>query len=223
MPDPSQPPAAFGALVGGLHSSPVTIRHDGVQHGVQLGIKPLGARALLAMPAAGLASAVVSLDDVIGRLAHELRDRLLSVGGWGPRFAVIDDVLTRALTEPRRSIRPEVAESWQALQQSSGAVDVGSLAKHVGWSRRHLSAQFRAEFGLTPKVAARVLRFERSRSILVQPNRPSFAEIAAACGYADQAHMAREWRDLAGASPSGWLAAEQFPFVQDAEAVDDAW
>jgi AraC-like DNA-binding protein len=50
----------------------------------------------------------------------------------------------------------------------------------------------------------------------------TLADVAAACGYADQAHMTREWNALAGASPSSWLAAEQLPFVQDGTADQGA-
>jgi AraC-like DNA-binding protein len=53
--------------------------------------------------------------------------------------------------------------------------------------------------------------------MVIRPDHRSLAAIAAECGYADQAHMAREWRTLAGASPTQWLADERLPFVQDDE------
>ena len=65
-----------------------------------------------------------------------------------------------------------------------------------------------------------MLRFERARWMLVQNDHPSLARVAAECGYADQAHMTREWHALAGSSPSAWLADEQLPFVQDLDAPD---
>jgi transcriptional regulator GlxA family with amidase domain len=96
------------------------------------------------------------------------------------------------------------------------------LAGEVGWSRRHLTDRFTAEYGLGPKAMARVLRFERARWMIVRAAFPSLAAVAAECGYADQAHMTREWQALAGASPTAWLAAEQLPFVQDDDMVDGA-
>jgi AraC-like DNA-binding protein len=60
-----------------------------------------------------------------------------------------------------------------------------------------------------------VVRFERACTMLERPPpRPGLAEVAAACGYFDQAHMSREWRQLAGCSPTTWMA-EELPSVQD--------
>ena len=54
-PDPRQRPGAYGTLLGGLHSAPALITHDGAQSGIQLALRPLGARALLSLPAGELA------------------------------------------------------------------------------------------------------------------------------------------------------------------------
>ena len=72
MPDPTQPPASFTTLVGGLHSTPALIRHDGHQHGIQLNLTPLGARALLRRTAGELASTVVELSTLLGPVAVNL-------------------------------------------------------------------------------------------------------------------------------------------------------
>ncbi|MFD4367854.1 helix-turn-helix domain-containing protein [Rhodococcus sp. NPDC058521] len=48
------------------------------------------------------------------------------------------------------------------------------------------------------------------------------SEIAGMCGYYDQAHMARDWRELAGMPPSEWRRSENFTFVQDWKAEDGA-
>jgi AraC-like DNA-binding protein len=219
MPDPAQAPGAFDAFVGGLHASAATVRHDGNQAGIQLYLTPLGARTLLGLPAAALANTVVALDEVLGRPAVELVERLGAAPSWPERFAVLDDVLAAALRDAPDP-PPEVAWAWRKLVATGGAVDVASLADEVGWSRRHLGERFRAELGLPPKVAARVLRFERSRRMLQQPARPGLADVAVACDYYDQAHMTREWREIAGCTPAAWITTE-LPNLQDAgvEAV----
>ena len=84
--------------------------------------------------------------------------------------------------------------------------------------------QFAAEYGLTPKVMGRVMRFERANRMLRGETRPTLTEVAAACGYTDQAHFNRDWRALCGATPTEWIATE-LPFVQggEADAVAELW
>lgn len=208
--------STFDAVVSGFHTAPAVIRHDGSQHGIQLHVTPPGARRLFDVPAGDLASDAVPLDALWGPLAAELRDRLDAAPTWRDRFTVLDAMLLRVVASRplgAPTARAEATEAFRRLIVTDGLIDISSLADHVGWSRRHLSGEFAAEYGVSPKQMARVLRFDRSRSRLVAPDAGSMASIAAECGYADQAHMAREWRALAGASPSQWLAAERLPLV----------
>src|SRR6516162_4274833 len=62
-PDPGQPPGEFGTLLGGMHSTPALIAHDGAQSGIQVALRPLGARALLGLPAGELAETDVPAQD----------------------------------------------------------------------------------------------------------------------------------------------------------------
>ena len=214
--DPERPGEVqhLDALLSGFHTRPAVIRHAGDQHGLQLHLTPAGARALFGFPARELAGDAVPLDAAWGALGRELVERLATATTWPARFAVLDRLLLRAAAgraEAPSAARPEITEAWRQLVAVDGRIDVRSLAAHVGWSRRHLTDQFTAEYGYGPKEMARVLRFERSKQLFTRADRPTLATIAAECGYADQAHMAREWRGFAGASPTQWLAAEQLP------------
>jgi AraC-like DNA-binding protein len=224
MPDPRLRPGRFVALAGGLHAHAATIRHDGNQHGVQLAVTPAGARALFGRPASELAMSVVPLGDVMGGDADELVERLSSTPDWAGRFTVLDDVLGRVAARATADRDPpdEVAFAWDRLAATAGTAPVTSVARDAGWSRRHLAERFRTEFGLGPKTMARVFRFERARTMLQRPGAASLARVAAECGYADQAHLTREWKSLAGASPTAWMAAERLPIVQDTEPLDRA-
>ncbi|HEY0537093.1 MAG TPA: helix-turn-helix domain-containing protein [Actinoallomurus sp.] len=221
MPDRRQAPAEFAALAGGLHTRAALIEHDGDQYGVQLALTPAGARSLLGMPAGELASVVVPLDGLLPTRAGELIERMGEAPTWAARFAVLDEVL--AHDAGRRPAPPdELCHAWRLLTERGGRVRIADLAAEIGWSRRHLAARFTAEYGLTPKEAARVVRFECSKRLLQRRDRPSLADVAAACGFYDQAHLAREWNDFGGCPPSAWLTGEDLPFIQDGEAEPGA-
>ncbi len=220
-PDPGQAPGTYDTLIGGLHTRPALIAHPGRQSGIQIGLHPLGARALLGLPAGELASIDLPADAVLGRRGAELGERLRAAHGWPERFALLDAYLLRCLSrEPGGSgPSPEVVRAWQLLARTRGAAPVALLADDVGWSARHLTARFRQETGLAPKTAARVIRFDRACRLLGDRARtgrpPLLADLAVRCGYFDQAHLAREFRSLAGCPPSQWLA-EEFRNVQAA-------
>jgi AraC-like DNA-binding protein len=224
-PDPGQPPGEYGTLLGGLHSVPALITHAGAQSGIQVALRPLGARALLGLPAGELAALDLPAEAVLGGVCAELRERVGSAAGWPERFAVLDEILLRRAADA--DVAPEVSWAWHELLRAGGATRVSELAAGTGWSERHLTSRFRAEIGLAPKAAARVVRFDRARKLLVRKLTAGddylLADLAADCGYFDQAHLAREFRALAGCPPSQWLA-EEFRNVQAGNWLDEgAW
>ena len=206
------------ASVAGLHTSPALIRHDGNQCGVAVNLLPHAARSLFGLPAAALAGASVELADLVGPAGDQLWERLQAANSMAEQFAICDEVLAPlANRTPSRSIAPELVEAWRCLDHSAGRVRVGDLADHVGWSRQHLGRRFRAEYGIGPKAAGRVFRFDRSVEALKAGRASSLATLAVDCGYADQSHLTNDWNDLAGCTPTEWLATERVPFVQDDE------
>jgi AraC-like DNA-binding protein len=215
-PDPRQAAARYDALLGGLHLTPAMIAHGGAQSGVQVAISPLGCRAVLGLPAGELAAVDVDAADVLGDVAGELQDRIRCAATWPQRFAAVDAVLARRLSAA--TVAPEVTRAWDLLLRAGGALPIGAVAADVGWSARHLTDRFRVETGLRPKEAARVIRFDRARRRLSPA--AGLADLAADTGYFDQAHLGRDFRALAGCSPSTWLA-EEFAFVLAAAATDD--
>ena len=217
MPLPGEAPASLQALVGGLHASPALIAQDRFQSGLHVELNPLGAKALLGVSAAELSGYVVSLEDLGSPRLATLSARLIDAAGWPARFAILDEVLAAAVSEAV-SPPPEVGWAWQRMIRAGGQVRVASLAEEVGWSRRHFGERFRAEMGISPKQAARVLRFERAGKLLRQGGRVDLAALAVGCGYYDQAHLTNEWRALAGCPPGVWIA-EELPFLQDEGVV----
>jgi len=207
------------ATIAGLRSSPVDIVHDGAQRGVQIELTPRGARALLGLPAAALAHGVWALEEVAGRRANELADRLASAPGQAEWARVTESVLAGWAVDA--GYPAAVDAFWRRLTGCAGCVPVTSIADEMGLSRRHLGQLVRAELGLAPKTAARILRFGRARGYLRTGLTSSLAETAVMCGYFDQAHLTNDWKQLAGCTPREWMSQE-LPFLQDRGPVASA-
>ncbi|WP_176741081.1 helix-turn-helix domain-containing protein [Streptomyces agglomeratus] len=189
--------------VFGLHAAAVATEACGAGHGVQIELTPLGARSLFGIPMRHLSGTVVDPAELLGRVwVARLVDRLASAPTWAGRWAALDLALGARLADgPAPS--PVVVEAWHRVCRSRGAMTVGELAEATGRSRRRLETLFNEHIGLPPKTLARVLRFQHAISTPWGPAR-NRAETAAMCGYHDQAHMAREFRAMAG------LTAGQF-------------
>ncbi|HKX66788.1 MAG TPA: helix-turn-helix domain-containing protein [Intrasporangium sp.] len=207
--DPPGDPSAYGSVLAGLSAAPTHVHHDGNQHGVQLALRPGAARAIFGCRAAELADGSFELADVLGADAERLRERLHETDSWGRRLELVEQLLLARLGDSRTGggrdsvPRGEVAEAWRLIRRSRGSVAITDVARHLGWSMRHLQQQFSAEFGLAPKAVAKVSRFERSVRLVASGGTP-LADVAVECGYADQGHLTRDWRALAGTSPARW-------------------
>jgi AraC-like DNA-binding protein len=208
--DRSRSPCTYQSLVGGLHTTPAVIAHEGSQSGIQLRVSPIASRALFGMPAGELAGTDLAADEVLGRLAGELHERVSAASGWAERFAILDAALTARRGD---SLPPApVTNAWTLLTRSRGLMPISKLARDVGWSERQLAKRFEQEIGLTPKLAARVIRFDRARhalqSRLSARGHADIAWSAAECGYHDQSHLVRDFRSFTSLPPSRWLAQE---------------
>lgn len=199
------PDGRHRSFVAALHDSHTLVEHDGRQEGIEVRLAPLGARALFGLPMSELTNRVVDLDALMGRRGDELIERLWDAGSWERRFAVLDEAIAARF---ERAPRPEseLAWAWGRMRASAGRTSVSGIAGELGWSHRRLIARFREGIGLAPKTLGRVLRFERVSRLLQQVEEPRLAEVALDCGYYDQAHLNRDFREFAGTTPGGYLA-----------------
>jgi transcriptional regulator GlxA family with amidase domain len=184
--------------------------------GLFVHLKPNGVFALFGIRAFELSSHTVDLSLVWGSTSSSVIDRIAGASQWPERFAILD----RALLEIVQPVQTplELAWAWNKLAETRGCITIDHLAARVGWSRQHLGKRFLHEFGTSPKTAARIFRFETAVRLL-KAGRMGLAQVAAECGFHDQAHMTLEWHGMAGCSPKHWVVRE-LPFFQYADFLE---
>ena len=203
--DPSRWTEARSFMAGAFDTY-VLVGSTGSYACVQINFTILGARLFFGRPMCELTNRVVSLEDAFGAEARRLAMALYDAGDWAARFDLLDREISariaRATLPP-----PAVTHVMRRLVRTHGAVAIGALAGEVGWSHKHLVAQFTEQIGLTPKTLARVLRFGRAAERLARSTGGHLADIALDCGYYDQAHFTRDFRAFAGVTPTELLAS----------------
>jgi AraC-like DNA-binding protein len=196
---PSRPPA----LVMGANGTYTRVEGP-CEPGIMVQMAPLGAYKLLGPAVSESGGTMVGLEDIAGSDARRLREQVQSARTWEERGRLLDDfLLDRATHGPRPS--PEVSHAWHLLARSHGRVPISEIARQVSWSHKHLITKFKRQIGVTPHVAARLLRL-----MLVWRNLDDdqgWARVAAECGYADQPHLTREFRHFTGTTPGALVTA----------------
>ena len=191
-------------FVAGLHEHYAVTETDGAQCGLEVRLTPLGAVLVFGVAMHDLTNRVVGLTGVFGRVGADLTDRLYHLPDWHARFRMLDRILTQRIARAQ-PVSGGLARAWHRLELSGGTVSMGRLAAELGCSRKHLVAQFRDQIGLPPKRLARIIRFDRALDRLTRQPGRGLAGIAQDCGYADQAHLNRDFRQFAGGSPTDLL------------------
>lgn len=190
----------FASFAAGLFAGPVMIESFGTACCLQINFTPLGARRFFRLPMSELTDSMVVLDDVLSAEGMALREQLGNAPDWASRFDLAEAFVTARLAKaPETPL--EIAWAYDRIIASGGRTRIASIAERLGWSRKHLAGKFTDATGIGPKTLSRIVRFNRALG-LSRRQTTDWADIAADCGYADQAHLVREFRVLAGETPT---------------------
>jgi AraC-like DNA-binding protein len=198
----------FDSFAAGLHDRHATTRSTGFSQCLQVNLTLHGARQVLGGALPAIANAIAPFEELLGREARDLIARLRDANDWSRRFALLDRFLLRRV-DMAPSPHADVLATLADLERSNGSTGIGGLAADRGVSRKRLVQLYRAALGLPPKTIARVLRFNRALELLDADGAVSWAALAQDAGYYDQAHLARDFRNLAGCTPGAYRALHQ--------------
>jgi AraC-like DNA-binding protein len=155
-------------------------------------------------PAAQWRDQVLDAADVVPDLAMKIKDRLdpcrttpEAMSAW---FAVL-----QALNLQPSALDPLARAVLRTLVATNGQTAIEAVAESLGVGERRLQRRFTAAVGLTPKQFARLRRLRAVAVQAVGSAPPSWATIAATQGFADQAHLIREFAQLVGHTPTRFM------------------
>lgn len=205
--NPDLPVYRRAHFVAGPHATYTTTESTGAGWSIQIDLTASGAFMVLGMPQGELTNRIATFDGVVGPPGRRLLTDLEQAATWNERFGLVERFL---LDRQAAGPRPDHAVLWslRQLQASSGQARIGPLARAWAMSHRHFTARFSEQIGLSPKLAARQIRFTSARALLLGSDQ-SLAGIAAQLGYADQAHLTREFREFAGIPPRRFRSARK--------------
>jgi AraC-like DNA-binding protein len=186
-------------LLAGQMTRPVVALPTGDVDLIGVRFRTGRAGAALGIPMWELQDRLIAASDVIrgfDRLADDLRNMTPS-----DRLDHLSHALAAGFDEIDAGALHSVDEALAIIDRTRGSIAIETLARRVGITRRHLERQFRERVGLRAKHLARIARIHRALDLLQRQQQMSGSEIAAECGYSDQAHLIRECHELTGRTP----------------------
>ena len=168
-----------------------------------LRLRPGALRAVFGCSASELVDRTVRLHDIAPVSTHFL-DSLNFSDSLQRRHALLEEWVRRA----RASFTVSDAMVLAACRMIAAdpQLPVGTLARRLGWNARTIQRQFGAACGYGPKHMQRVMRIQTALRVAHDSaGRMRASDIATAAGFADQAHMTRDFRDLTGFTPTAYL------------------
>lgn len=199
--DPARDRGFDRAFVSGLQLAPLRVESPARGNMAGIRLKPAGVASFLGDTPALVAGQVVELDLLLGAGVERLRERVAEEPDLRRRVALLAQAVERRF-ESAEALPGELRRTLDRIHRTRGRVPIRRLVEDSGWSHRHFTARFRERFGRTPKSYARIVRFESAFARLQGMDRVHWAEFALESGFADQAHLVNEFRELAGATPT---------------------
>lgn len=192
------------AFYSGPSDRYIVTETDGAQEGIVVELTLPGARRLLGRPLDELGDRMIALPDLLGANAKEIIERVLETPSPVARLAILETAIAARIAAADDRMR-DLEWAWTLQHERGGQLPVSELADAIGCSRKHLAVRFADEFGVSPKLLARIMRFDRAMRIVRNGDLTSWSDLAATCGYSDQAHLAREFVAFAGDPPTSLL------------------
>jgi len=198
-------------FVVGQMTQPVQVSPTGPVQLLGIRFAPGGTLPFLPIPPGELTNRIAPLADIAGTLDREFSGEVYEARDSSEKISIIETLLIRRMNA--KEVRgASLRNAISRIVSSGGQTSVDRIASDLGVSGRQLERRFMNEVGLGPKLLCRILRFQQVFRAVEREDK-NWARIAADCGYHDQAHLIRDFRQFAGQTPA--LLFEHFtPFAE---------
>jgi AraC-like DNA-binding protein len=194
-----------GSILTGITTRAQIIDTDEQAYVAGVAFRPGGSVAFSAMPACELTDVDAPLDAVWGpRAVVRLRERLMKASTLESMLDALEVALRETLRSGRR--HPAVAFALDRFGAQESPARVSDVTDAIALSPKRFIDRFKAEVGLTPKRYCRLLRFRSAVARAHRMNGEAWVDLAAACGYFDQAHFIHDFREFSGMTPGAYEA-----------------
>ncbi len=199
----------------GLQTRHILNEPMGETHMIGVRFRPGGTFPFFDFSAHEIHNQTIDLDLILGAAVESLRQQLYDCGGAAARFALMEYWLLKHMNERRSTQRQTIHLAVHAIIGAQGLLSIKDLGDKIGYSQKHLAVQFKQVVGVTPKVLARIFRFQTVLETIDPRQAVDWSQVAHACYYYDQSHFNRDFMAFTGLRPSEYLMLRQAHYGVD--------
>lgn len=190
------------AIAAGQLNKPIFLTPTGNSGVLGVKLRPLGMWRLLGCDMNLLTNETYALHDVLDQETEDLADMIRSAASNQERIRKVETFLLHRVSRKGASaIEPLISE----IHQHKGQVSIRGLSAKYKISGRKIERLFLQQVGVPAKLYSRLLRFAHVYRLVQQPELTK-AEATYLCGYFDQAHFNKEFREFTGENPDSFFS-----------------
>ncbi len=194
------------AVLNGQQDHSYKIRVMGRLEMLSVIFQPYAAKLFFDLPASELMNRSIPAEDLEAAFLRELEPRLCDCFGAEQKVQIIESFLLNSLSRKKEYELRRICSSLSLINANRGSAGINDLAASACLSRKQFERSFSEFIGISPKKFQKVIRFQ---SVLHQKNQHpeiSLTGLAVECGYFDQSHMIRDFKQLSGLTPAQYFS-----------------
>ncbi|MCB9300398.1 MAG: helix-turn-helix transcriptional regulator [Lewinellaceae bacterium] len=194
----------------GLWTEAYEVRFRKKVEALGIRFKPDGFFALFGIPAAEFTHRSTDMQDVLGIAFQDYCGRLRETDSLPAKIKCTEDFLQAMLRKNGRG-HSYLHSAAELIRTKGGEIKVDELSQKAFISSRQLEREFKNIIGLSPKAYIRIARLRQAQQLIGKPEFANLAQLSYHCGYYDQSHFIRDFKQLTGVAPKSFMAnREQF-------------
>lgn len=192
-----------GAWVSGMQTNYISISSSNKGMMV-IQFHPAGAHSVLHLPVKELNNLVVDARLILGDCIYELREQMMEQPNVSNKIQLIENWLISRL---KNQTIPESVVQYAVEQTllNPSEMNIRQITEKIGYSHRHFVQLFNKFVGISPKQYQRIVRFNKVLESISNGEMISWAQLSLDCGYYDQAHFIKEFKNFSGLNPKEYL------------------
>ncbi len=171
-------------------------------------LQPYAIPFLFSIPADVFSNQVISLPELLGSQGLELEESVMQATSHRERIKIVTGFLVDLAAGVQRQDH-DLIGAVNCLSSSRHIIDLKEFASSNFLSQRQFERKFKGLSGFSPKLFSRISRFETAINTCIN-TASAFTDIAYECGYYDQSHFNRDFKDFTGLHPSAYLSDKEY-------------